>query len=118
MRRLLGLAALAVFGIGIFAGAKLTRAQNTTFSIQIAPGTTSTNCSVVASQTTFCFTGGGSIYASVNGAAFVLVAPTAPTTAAVTSVQVCPLTGTCSTTAQTGAVVVKVPQTAPAVTLQ
>jgi hypothetical protein len=126
MRKLLVVFAIAL--LGGFLGSRIS-AQSTTLNLTVASGTTSANCQPgVAAQTSFCLTGGGSIYSSVNGAAYVCIAgPACPATSAgVTSwngltgvvTYTAPVAPVTSVNGKTGAVVIGATATAPTVTLQ
>jgi hypothetical protein len=92
-----------------FGAWQLGRAQSTTPFTVIAQSLSHTSCpAVIASTTQFCFANDG-IWVSLNGAAYAVVNTGA--TGGVTSVQQCNLAGASCGTAQTGAVVLKVPQT-------
>jgi hypothetical protein len=56
------------------------------YQFSVSPGTTVSNCTVVASQTTYCYTGAG-LYVSLNGAAFAgpvpITLPAIPTKAVI-----------------------------------
>ena len=91
--------------LGGFAGGKFSApAQTTTFNVQVATGTTESNCTVVTAATIYCFTGGGVIYVSVNGAAYVPY--TSGVVAGVSSISVN------GGTALTGPVALTIPTTA------
>ena len=70
------------------------------YEFSVAPGTTLANCIPVPNQTTWCWTGDGNVYKSVNGAAFVSAISIAA--AGIQSITVCNAAGTNCGSANTG----------------